>query len=207
MLDLFIGKRELGKTTLAVKVSKSWSTRVNFDPRHMIETTRVVLHDDLSVFPELLDECPEITIQPVGDINAVFADTCSRLVRWLGENPGELLFFLVDEIRFLDSPQDDDNFRYLVRAFPREQVSIGITCHGVTDVSTDLRRIADYWILFRLTLEADLERIRERCGEQVEMEVKKLKPFEYIVWNDAISSWKKHDQPAKWFIQLKASAV
>lgn len=207
MLDLFIGKRELGKTTLAVSTSRHFSTRVIFDPRHMIDTTSDILSDgEVSEnLYEMLDTRAEVIVRPHFDVDGTFAAMCKEIYHWLRDNPTEPFFLLLDEVRFLENPEGNQHFDFIVRSTPREQVSIALTCHGVTDISTDLRRIADYWLLFKLTLEADLDRVRERCGTLVADEVQKLRPYEYIVWNDAVGQWRKHAEPSKWFVNLKVS--
>jgi hypothetical protein len=204
MLNLFIGRRELGKTTLAVHVGKEFPTRVIFDPRHMINTTSDILTDGqiAGVLYEMLDTRTEIIVRPHFDVDQVFAETCLEIYNWLKDNPGEPLFFLVDEVRFVSNPEANQHFSYIVRCTPRVQVGVGLTAHGVPDITTDLRRIADFWVLFHLTLEADIDRVRERCGDEVAEEVQKLAPYEYIVWNDGTASWKKHAEPRKWFVEL-----
>jgi hypothetical protein len=208
LLDLIIGRRELGKTTLAVSISHHFSTRVIFDPRHMIETTSDVIYEEevALILYELLDTRAEVIVRPRFDVRGTFDMMCKEIHRWLHDNPGEPFFLLVDENRFLGNPEDSPEFSYIVRCTPREQVTVALTCHGVTDVSTDLRRVADYWILFHLTLEADLDRVRERCGETVALAVQQLNPYEYIVWNDAVAQWKKHAEPSAWYVDLKSAA-
>ena len=82
-----------------------------------------------------------------------------------------------------------------------------MTCHGIVDISPDLRRVADYWVLFRLTMEGDLDRVRERCGDTVAQAVQKLNPYEYIVWNDANSSWAVHADKRAWYVSLERPLV
>lgn len=204
MLDLIIGRRELGKTTLAVSLCRHFTTRVIFDPRHMIHTTSDVLRDGqiAGVLSEMLDDRAEIIVRPDFEKEEVFNEMCAEIYAWLKENPGEPFCLLVDEARFVKTPEDNPHFDYIVRCTPRNEVTVILTCHGIVDVSTDLRRVADYWILFRLTMEADLDRVRERCGEQVAEEVQKLQPFEYIVWNDALAEWRKYSDKTAWYIPL-----
>jgi len=209
MLDLIIGRRELGKTTLAIHLSRAFPTRVIFDPRHMIHTTSDVLTDGQvsGTLYEMLNDRAEVIVRPQFNVDEVFAETCADIFAWLRDNPNEPFFFLVDEVRFLSNPEENEHFSYIVRCTPRSQVTVALTCHGVPDITTDLRRIADYWILFHLTLEADIDRVRERCGETVAEEVQKLAPFEYIVWNDGTASWRKHSEPSKWFVELNPGKV
>jgi hypothetical protein len=205
MLDLVIGRRELGKTTFAVYLSRQFSTRVLFDPRHMINTTSDILSDGQiggGVLYSLLDTRSEIIVRPHFDKEATFNEMCREIYDWLRDNPEEKFCLLLDEARFIKEPEKNTYFDYIVRCTPRELVEVIFTCHGVIDISPDLRRIADFWILFRLTMESDLDRVRERCGETVAIEVQKLEPYEYIVWNDARGTWAKHTDRAKWYVSL-----
>ena len=206
MLDLIIGRRELGKTTLAVNLARHCSTRVIFDPRHMINTSRCVLVDSQikDNLYNALDTEPEIIIRPEFDKEAAFEATCEEIYFWLKNNEGEPLCFLIDESRFVSEPEKNQHFDYIVRCLPSSQVTVILTCHGVIDVSTDLRRIADYWILFKLTMESDLDRVRERCGDIVADEVQKLEPFQFIVWNDQKATWAKKTEPRKWYVKLES---
>ena len=209
MLDLLIGRRELGKTTLAVKISRDYTTRVIFDPRHIIETSSDLLSDTeiADNLYDMLNVRSEIIIRPKFDIERAFETTCEILYSWLADNPGEPLCFLVDEARFVKEPEKNKHFDFLVRCLPSSQVAILLTCHGIVDVSPDLRRIADFLIFFRLTMEADIIRVRERCGDVVADEVQKLNPYEYIVWNDQRGTWRKETERRKWFVNLKPRAV
>lgn len=210
MLDLVIGRRELGKTTFAVNLSRYYSTRVIFDPRHMISTCKCILdEDDLyeSGLYAALDTEPEIIVRPKFAKEKVFEEMCSQIYSWLQDNPGEQFCLLVDECRFIKEPEANQHFDFIVRCLPSSQVMVILTCHGVIDVSTDLRRIADHLVFFHLTMESDLDRVRERCGDVVADEVQKLKPFEYVIWNDQRSEWRKVTDKNKWFVRLNAPQV
>jgi len=209
MLDLAIGRRELGKTTFAVHLCRHFSTRVIFDPRHMIHTTDDILYDGQvkGVLYEMLDTRAEIIVRPRFSVEETFAEMCGEIYDWLLDNPDEPFCLLIDEARFVKTPEDDRHFDYIVRCTPRSRVTVIMTCHGIVDISPDLRRVADYLILFRLTMEADLDRVRERCGNEVAEEVQHLEPYEYIVWNDAIGASRKHTEKERWYVSLGTSPV
>jgi hypothetical protein len=210
MLDLIIGRRELGKTTLAVSLCRHFSTRVIFDPRHMIHTTSDVLTDGQigdGVLYSMLDTRAEIIVRPSFEKEKVFEEMCAEIYAWLKDNPGEPFCLLIDECRFVKEPEKNPHFDFIVRCTPRADVTVIMTCHGIVDVSPDLRRVADYWLLFRLTMEADIDRVRERCGNDVAEEVQKLEPYEYIVWNDANSTWRKYTDKTAWFVSLSERAI
>lgn len=209
MLDLMVGRRELGKTTLAAHVSRHFATRVIFDPRHMIHTAPDILYDDQvsERLYDLLNTRAEVIVRPNFDKEKIFADTCEVIYLWLRDNPGEPFCFLLDECRFVRNPEKNPHFDYIVRCTPRDEVSVILTCHGIVDVSPDLRRIADFMVLFQLTMAADIETVREKCGDEVAEEVQKLEPYQYIVWNDSIHHFRKHTEKERWYVPLKERAV
>jgi hypothetical protein len=204
MLIMCIGRRELGKTTFAVRLSRDFDKRVFFDPRNMIHTSDVILTDNqiTGVLYEMIDTQNEIVIQPSFEVEKSFYDTCEEIFAWLKDNPGKKFCFLFDESRFVKNPEQNRYFDSIVRCMPSADVAVIITAHGVPDINTHLRRIADYWILFQLTLEADIDTVRERCGNEVANEVQKLKPYEYIVWDDGRRRWRKETNSQKWFVQI-----
>jgi hypothetical protein len=211
MLDLVIGRRELGKTTLAVSLSRHSDTRVIFDPRHMISTTSDILTDGNveEVLYDILDIRSEVIVRPHFDVEETFGKMCEQIYYWLLDHPGESFCLLVDEARFVKEPEKNKFFDYIVRCTKRDRVTTIITCHGIVDISTDLRRVADYWILFQLTLEADLERVYERCGSAVANAVQKLNPYEFIVWDDSHRTWLQRDesQAKSWYVNLESPQV
>jgi hypothetical protein len=208
MLDLVIGRRELGKTTLAVYLAKQFDRRVIFDPRHMISTTAVILSDvsDGQLY-EALQTHHEIIVRPHFAVEETFAAMCEEIYYWLLDHPAQRFALLVDECRFIREPEKDRFFDYIVRCTKRNQVTVILTCHGVIDISTDLRRVADFWILFQITMELDLERVYERCGPVVANEVQKLKPYEFIVWDDAHRLWWKRTDAETWYVPLEPVTV
>ncbi len=175
----------------------------------MIHTTSDILPGTSvnDVLYEMLNTRSEIIVRPEFNVDECFRDTCRIVAQWLKDNPGEPICLLVDEFRFVKDAVDDQFFDWIVRCLPSKDVCVIVTCHGVTDVSTDLRRVADFWVLFQLTLEADLERVRERCGDEIALEVQKLQPYEYIVWNDSIRAWKKYTDRTKWFVNLNGEKI
>jgi len=209
MLDLIVGKRELGKTTLAISISQAFETVVIFDPRHMIDITSDVLTERnvRGNLYDMLDSRSVIIVRPLFEIEQCFADMCLEIFEWLTDNQDASFCLLLDECRFIPHPETNRQFDFIVRCTPRSRTTVILTCHGITDISTDLRRVADYLIMFRLTLEADLDRVRERCGDTVADIVANLKPYEYVVWDDGKSTFKKHTDFQKWFVPLKKIEV
>src|SRR5262249_13068621 len=130
-------------------------------------------------------------------------NTCQIIYFWLLENPQENLCLLLDEIRFIKNPESNRYFDWIVRCTKRNMVTVEMTCHGIVDTPPTLRRIADFWILFQLTQDADIDTVRQRCGVEVAEQARTLKPYEYIVWDDSLHRYKKHSDPAQWFVSLE----
>jgi hypothetical protein len=205
MLDLAIGRRELGKTTLAIHLARHSDTRVFFDPRHMINTTSDILTDSnvREALYTMLDTRSEIVVRPQFDVEGTFFAMCEEIYNWLIENPGQTFCLLVDESRFVKNPEENIYFDYIVRCTPSKFVTVIFTAHSIPDIGIHLRRIADYIILFQMTEDADLEFVRERCGRDVEKEVQTLRPYEFIVWNDSTRKWKKVTKSQSWYVKLE----
>jgi hypothetical protein len=203
MLILNIGKRELGKTTLAVSISQKYDTCVTFDPRHMIDTTSDIIGDNgIDALSQLMATRNDIIVRPEYEIEETFDRMCQKIIPYIKRHPNESFCLLIDESRFVPSPEKIKSFDYIVRCTQRSKVAVIMTCHGIVDISTNLRRIADFWVLFHMTLNADLDTIYEKCGAEVVDAVKNLKPFEYVVWNDSNSTWKKHTDSQRWYVPL-----
>jgi hypothetical protein len=180
---------------------------VIFDPRHMINTTSDILTDsNIGILSQMLDIRSEVIVRPKFEIEETFDAMCEQIYLWVRANPAETFCLLLDEARFVREPEKNRFFDWIVRCTKRDRVATIITCHGIVDISTDIRRVADYWILFQLTLEADLERVYERCGAVVANEVQKLKPYEFVVWNDSNRTWVKRTEPTKWYVNLEVPA-
>lgn len=206
MLILCIGRRELGKTTLAVSTAQRSPTRVFFDPRHMINTVSDVLNENSladNTLYDMLDTRAEIVIQPYFDKQKAFSEMCEQIYQWLQDNPGEEIAVLVDEVRFVEL--EDAYFDYLIRCTPRAKVKIILTAHRVVDVPTDLRGIADVWCLFKMTLANDLEKIEEGTNAEVAREVADLRPYEFVVWDDSVGRSRKNLDKASWFVPLDSA--
>lgn len=208
MLDLLIGRRELGKTTLAVHLARFYQKRVIWDPRHMIHTSSVIVNDTtIDEIFDLLEKYDEIIVRAHFNVEGTFERMCEEIQAWITEHPYITFCLLLDEIRFTPKPDDEQNFNWIVRCTKRETVSVIVTAHGVPDINTNMRRIADFWILFQLTLEADLQTVLERCGREVVKEVEKLKPYQFIVWNDGNRTWRKETDSERWRVSLEERMI
>jgi len=204
MITVINGRREQGKTTLAYFLSLRRPTRVIFDPRRMFATSPVIISDPLELF-ELMDEVPEIIVQPETDVQNVFLRTAQEFREWILQNPEEPACLLVDESRFIDTPNITyEPFEAILRFSPTQLVDVVMTSHRPSDIDVNIRAIADFLIYFRTTQEHDLRVIVQRCGEGVGEIVQALPDKNFLVWDDRIALYRVEKDTDKWRVDLKA---
>lgn len=210
---LLLGRRRLGKTTLAYSMARKCPRRIIFDPRGQIfsEGLRVstpgLLSEAIGDMSDDKDPLTEIIVTPDHDVQAMFDQCAGHVKDWAKDYANASprtsgLMFLIDEVRFvklLDSP----NFEYVMRAAPPELINIAITGHRPADIVTDVRAISDVWLMFRCTQEHDLKVIKERCGEYVATKVAALQPHEFIKWDDATATASEFKNPKAWYVPLR----
>ena len=207
MISLIIGRRTRGKSTLGYVVALQKPMRVIFDPRRQFHTTDDIIPAPFNLY-EMMGERSEIIIQPMDKIEGSFELTCSEIFDFVEENPGEQIAFLVDEVRFLDTPNIEyPSFDKLIRFTNPKQIDIILTCHRPVDISTDIRAIADFWCIFQTTQEHDLQIIRQRCGESCAEAVRNLKDKEFLLWDDGEGKFSIRTNPTAWFIPIDRKAT
>jgi hypothetical protein len=208
MLILDFGRRRVGKTTLARKQSLTAPTRVTFDPRKQFQLPGSVILDgkDMQLFWQRLDDSTDIVICPMGDVQGIFENVCDTLKLWTDTYPEESIAFLVDESYFIDTPgRTYESFDAMLRFSGSKQIKIIMTAHRPGDISVSIRSIADYLCIFRTTQEHDLKIIRERCGQEVVDLVARLRPRQYVLWDDGESTYRAMLEPSLWFVEFKGS--
>ena len=214
MIYLCIGRRQLGKTTLAYSMARKCPARIIFDPRGLVASDglRVQQTKDLDLAIDALAErrIEEIVITPDTNVQQMFNATAIHVKSWSQEfehadRKQRALMFLIDEARFVDL-HDSPGFEYIARAVPPDLVHIVLTAHRPIDIPTDVRAISDHWLMFRCTQEHDLKCIADRAGERVRAEVQALNPHEFIDWDDATATWKAYKDPSRWYVPLKSQA-
>lgn len=203
MIDLVTGRRQQGKTTLAYYVAKKKTTVVIFDPRRLFHTTDDT-YKDASHLYELLNDRAEIIIQPDGPVPESFREVTRDVLDWVEENPEEEISFLVDECYFVDTSNEEyEDFDRLLRFSNRDLVELILTCHRPKDISVNIRSIADRWFMFHTTQEHDLKVIEERCGEKVSNQVRQLKKYQFVLWDDGVGKEKVITDSAFWNVSLE----
>jgi hypothetical protein len=180
VIYLIIGRRELGKTTLARYLAHKQSPRVILDPRAQWQVTdpypaidRLAMLDDLQAGADVVIQPEEL--QPAVD------DAADVVKTYLTKSRSTRLSVVCDEAGLYHLRA----WSWLIRCSPRDRINILITAHRPADISTDIRSLADTWCIFRTTQPHDLNAIEERCGPDVVAAVQKLDRYQFVTWDDA----------------------
>ncbi len=211
MIYLVIGKRGQGKTTLGVYLARrdKDGRRFIFDPRDLIapapsgfvvQSTSQNIMQGVDQVIERDEGMREIVVRPSLNVQAAFDTLVNELYQWLKAEPAARFTLLVDEIRFVKDLQTPQ-FEWLLRCSQPDRVHIILTCHRPTDIPTDIRAIADNWIVFRMTQEHDLKTVAER-SQAAARAARHLGPREFVHWDDAAGEHALHRRPDKWFVPL-----
>ena len=210
MIYLCLGRREMGKSTLALFLIRKQPVRVIFDPRGLFPTSVsspvVVNASDLGARMNDIYEAKsgQVVIVPDGKTQPMFEATAIEVKRWLRDSPLPIAL-LVDELRFVD-PDESTEFDWILRCAGRATVTVVLTAHRPVDVPTDIRAIADMWCIFQTTQEHDLKVIAERCSPDVAEKVSRLRPREFVSWDDTRGVMTFHGFPERWYVPLGQSA-
>jgi hypothetical protein len=185
MIDIAIGNRELGKSTLARRLASERRRQLIIDPRAQwdaVDPYRSVEHGNLL---EDLDAARPIVIQPI-DLD----DTIDRLAytvqAWLlerGKDPHISLSIIFDEAGLYSLKA----WGFVFRCSPRQHTSLILTAHRFVDINTTIRSIADTWRIFRTSDPLDLQPIRDRCGDSVADRVSTLAPYQFVTWYQGLN--------------------
>jgi hypothetical protein len=203
MIALCLGRRELGKTTLALYLASRKRKSIILDPRSLIPTTDPIgdLPGDESEFLARLDDpdVRQIVVQPQDRLDETTHRLASLVRQWsVTSGDGETLAVVLDEAALLDLRGWD----WVFRCSPRQRLLVILTAHRPQDIPTTIRALADSWCIFRTTQRHDLDAIEERCGERVRAEVQRLKPREFVLWDDARSEMRIYRDPTLWFVPV-----
>lgn len=213
MIYVIIGRRELGKTTLADKMLKALPLRFVIDARRMINQRdpAIIYENYLAGACDAMYEAiesngvsTEVIYQPhEDDLEGVFALWTRTIKNIAIEYPHLRFGVLVDEASFYQL--NDPTFQWLAKCTPREQVHIFITAHRPTDIPPRIRSIADHWLVFHMTEKSDLDRIAEKSPEAAEA-ASKLRDRGYVHWNDTTATLRTNMNSSSWFIPLNDGA-
>lgn len=179
MIYIITGKRELGKTTLARYIAAKRSPQIVIDPRRDWPDGTTLRTYDALVALDAIERGQNAIITPRS------ADTWNELATGIDEyveDKSRPLAIVFDEVAMY--PQRLALFEFAFKCSDRRNVLIILTCHRPKDVSTDIRAILDYWLIFRTTMPHDLEAIADRTSEECARKVTTLEPRHFVTWDD-----------------------
>jgi len=202
MIYFNLGRRRVGKTTLARYMAVAKRPQLVIDPRAQWEPApgAVIFSDcvsakDTEEILDTLDAGQDAIVQPehleesVGRLAVV-----SRTYLMDEEFPGRTLSIIGDECGLYHLRE----WSWMMRCSPYDRVSIILTAHRPRDIDPTVRALGDVWNIFRTTQEHDLDVIESRCGDAVRAQVGTLGNYEFVSWNDAIGEMTIHKNPAAW---------
>lgn len=212
MNALIVGKRRMGKSTLALALARLHSNlTIVYDPNTQFRefgAPRSIAEIEATVkfFSEGPDDQPPpeqpviLVYRPrVGLFHEDFTALANMLWQWDGYS------FVVDEAPTLQTPHAiNDELGRLVRQGPAG-VSIFQTCHRVPDVNRLSRALCTDYFFFRSTQQKDVGNMADEFDDRLERILPSLKPYEVVHhWQgkggtDEISIW-RDSRP--WFIEL-----
>lgn len=202
MIYLILGRREMGKTTLAFYMAQRCPRRVIFDPRCQFDGRSISGSLEIQdAMTNLIEQPGEVLIAPKLSPQGSFDSLASQIRAWPADTD-DALAVLLDEATFYDAMQSQD-FEWVVRAAPRRQVHLIFTAHRPVDIDINIRALADEWLLFKTVQENDLKVITERCGVLVADQASILPPYWFLQWDDAHGEAYKHP-PLKDFQRISA---
>ncbi len=203
MIYALIGRRELGKTTLAMFLARKFAKRVALDPRGMIHfptAERVYTAGEASdAVAEMLDDprVAEVIYQPTeDDLDGAFQQFAEGLKAASLEFPEKTWAIVIDEASFFDL--NAPSFQWLLKCTPRERVHIFITAHRPQDVPTRVRAITDHWLVFSIRQEHDLKALRDRNERFANVVAHQLAGRDFAHWDDALAELSINRTPDKW---------
>jgi hypothetical protein len=203
VIYVVIGRRELGKTTLARYLGHAREPRIILDPRAQWpagEDVQDRVDEDETI--GLLEENRDVLVQP-DDLPAAVRALAYPARYYIGRSPTQTLTVIFDEAG-LYPLELKTSWGWMMRCSPRERTTIILTAHRPADISTDVRALADVWCIFRTVQEHDLDAIEDRCGAEVRAIVQTLKPYEFVSWNDAKAEYQVHKNPKAWYTPAAA---
>jgi adenylate kinase family enzyme len=182
MNDLIVGRRGLGKSTLAEFIaSKRNTNKIVFDPNNQFRDAQYRLYDIKKV-KEVLerDESDEepyyISYIPINDPEMEF-DRFASVIWPYGDYA-----LIIDESHRLQSPSYiNENLDRIIRQAPRRErddpdpIDTLQTFHVPVDINRVSLSQADYMYVFRVTRAQDIEWMRKQFSDEIAEQVQKLR--------------------------------
>lgn len=199
MIDIAVGSRELGKSTLAAYLASERRDNITIDPRAQWECDDPYRKVEPAEMLGDLETGRKIVVQPIRLEETVIelAEVVQSYILDHGKDPNFSLSILFDEAGLYKDQLKEWGFVF--RCSPRQRTSLILTAHRIVDINTTIRSIADTWRFFGTADPVDLEPMRARCGDMIAERVSSLKPLQFITWYQSVQRKPTiHLDPAKW---------
>ena len=227
MIILVMGRKEEGKSTLAMFLAQRIQRRVNghviavFDPKHCFN--RWPKTSDLDEFEELLTKTSTaVTYQPlpagqqtiddetIGEEFDAFMDALAideHLGRRSDARRHDLSpsIIIVDEFSYLERGQAPAWIETLVRLARKPDVYLLLAAHRPVEFSTQLRSQADELFFFNQTAPADLRAIEEVASPEIAEVVRTLPKRHVVRYEVASRDSQVWATPEAWYVDLEGS--
>lgn len=210
MIYLLLGRRKKGKSTLAYYLARDprFPRRLVFDPRGIfrrdggfVATTAGELSQGVDALAE--GEVGEVVYTPTESLDGIaFPAFAAEIRLWTRYQPDLKLAIVVDELSFLESSAESEDFLWALKTSNDKSLYFFLTCHRPREVPVPIRAISNYWYVFQTTQEHDLDVIKKRCGSDAAARVAKLTGYDVLCWDDSQSHATIYDRPADWFVPL-----
>jgi hypothetical protein len=207
--DLVFGRREYGKSTLAMHLAlQSGRSVFVFDPACGFTAWPESTATDYAALSELLYADPEerprvIIYQPdSSDLSAEF-ETMAELLKRKADYA-----LIVDEAHWVQNPQwATPALQEFVRKPNRYDCYLIQTTHAPSDTWAKARSLATDWYMFKLSRAADLDAVERECGPEVREQVRQLQGHTYLHYRIDKQSYELVDNPSSWYVNLTANPV
>jgi hypothetical protein len=207
VITIIMGRRELGKSTLALYMATRRPYAVVFDPRHLFQSDASIGDLTTQIARDALDDrflaSPPVVavVQPNDALEQSSIALADFVRRWTETRLDRLAVVLDEAALYAMEP-----WAWVVRCAPRQQIDLILTAHRPQDIPTTIRALADTWCVFRTTQPHDLEAIEDRCGIAFSSAVERLQPRHFAVWDDAKGSWSLRTQPGVWYVPIRSQS-
>jgi hypothetical protein len=218
MLNCLIGRRETGKTTLAMYGARHTNRRrLVFDPSNRIYPRGAGIkaydvEELVQAYGLLLNgDSDEVIYTPrVDGVRTGFFDFAEVVHVHVDTQKRRGVSVVIDEGALVEKQLDDPEHP-ISKAMTwarRERNHFFITCHQPKNIPTSKRAITDLLVFFRVTQEHDLEVIRDRCSDAFAAKVARLQPFQYLLWNDQATAERPcYLLPSDWKLDLSEQEI
>jgi hypothetical protein len=210
---LICGRREEGKTTLAMHLARQRHKGiVVFDPRAMIQGVVVYSPDELrsAIEEKAWQRGPIVYRYDSPEHEEQFAQVTEVL--FPPRFPVGGFAFIVDEAGMLQTPNSiDENLSRVIKQHPtfppRESVTIIQTSHRLSEFHGASKALMNELYIFQTTHPRDLDTLAEHTDGQTEIaEAVKALPrhhcvrYKYDRQADGQPQWEAWNDPAAWYV-------